>query len=143
MARDPGSPLVRFERVPRLPRAPGWALAAGAGLAGLAFGTALVERRWGIALTTCMFKRFTGQPCPTCGATRGFLALLAGHPLEALAWNPLLFAGVAAAGIWLLLRLCAGLQPRFGWTPRGRRILLLVALAAVLADWAYLVARGV
>jgi hypothetical protein len=128
---------VRLEPVPRLPRAPLWAALAVLGWAALAAG----EIRLG--LTTCLFKRVTGHPCPTCGATRGVLALLAGHPLEALAWNPLAF-GVMGLGLaWFTFRAATGLAPRVAWNRHSGRIALAVATCAVLANWAYLWVRGI
>ena len=92
----------------------------------------------------CTFHRLTGLPCPTCGTTRAALALFHGHLLEALGYNPLMtilggmfMAGGLTAPVWLL----AGLQiPVIPTT--ARRPLRIVALLAILANWAFLLLSG-
>lgn len=37
----------------------------------------------------CLFARFTGMPCPSCGSTRAMRALLAGDLHQVLHYNPL------------------------------------------------------
>lgn len=37
----------------------------------------------------CMFKTFTGLPCPSCGTTRSVTAISHGQFLKAIWWNPL------------------------------------------------------
>jgi hypothetical protein len=95
----------------------------------------------GIALPVCGFKRFTGAPCFTCGATRALAALGHGHGLEALRWNPLV------TGTWIILFLASVLeivQPRFVAAARTRlprfSLWTWMALAAVagLVNWLYL-----
>jgi hypothetical protein len=92
-------------------------------------------------LRPCVFRGVTGIPCPTCGTTRTVLALLDGDVLSALAANPLATAagiffavGGLAAGLWALLRwptpVVDGSKPR-RW--------LLLILAAVAANWVYLI----
>lgn len=39
--------------------------------------------------TMCLFKQFTGLPCPSCGSTRSILQIVNGNFLEALSLNPL------------------------------------------------------
>ncbi|BDU74786.1 DUF2752 domain-containing protein [Mesoterricola silvestris] len=136
-------PTPRPDGAPRFPRASLWAAAAVLAWAALAGAEAYLERRWGVELGTCMFKRLTGQPCPTCGATRGALALFSGHPLRALLWNPLLVGGGAVAAALLALRAATGRAPQVSWTPNRKRAALGAALAAVLANWCYLIWRGV
>lgn len=56
----------------------------------------------------CTFLATTGMPCTTCGMTRSWVHLAAGHPLEALAYNPagaVLFAWLSALGLLGLARL--------------------------------------
>jgi len=134
---------VRLERATRLPRIPLWAAAAALAWCALAGAEALLERRLGIELATCMFKRLTGHPCPTCGATRGVLALLAGHPWRAFAWNPLLMIAGALVAAWFTFRAATGLTPRVDWSRKQRRLALLALAAAALANWAYLLRMGI
>jgi len=93
----------------------------------------------------CPFHALTGIPCPTCGTTRAALALLGGHPLAALGWNPLatlagiaFFLGGVAAPLWVfrggqLPTLAGPLSPAARWG----------IVAVVAANWAYLIVRGV
>lgn len=42
-------------------------------------------------LNICLFRRFTGLPCATCGLTRGITSLLHLDLASAARWNPLGF----------------------------------------------------
>ena len=68
---------------------------------------------------SCPFYALTGLLCPLCGSLRALHALLTGAPLAALAFNPLLVAGLVA---WVLARKQA---VAFSFSSRG------VALAIV------------
>jgi hypothetical protein len=119
-----------------------WALLAGGGAV-----AALAAARFlpGIAvlLPACPLRALTGLPCPTCGTTRALLALAAGHPAAAIAWNPLAVLAVLSSvgvGAWGLGRAIA---PRRlpAWSPGGRETLWVRGMAvAVLLNWAYLLA---
>ena len=50
---------------------------------------------------SCPFYAITGWLCPLCGSLRAVHALLVGHPLAALAFNPLTIVGL---GMWLVAR---------------------------------------
>jgi hypothetical protein len=132
-----------FHRVPRIPRIPPWApvLALAGGL--LEGAWILLGRRLGLGTAECSFKRITGHPCPTCGSTRGVLALLHGRPLEALALNPLVFGTGALVLAAFLARLATGRAPTLSWTPANRRRAWAFAILAVLANWLYLDLRGI
>lgn len=133
---------MRLEPAPRLPRAPAWAWLTVLAWAGLVAVAALLERLLGLSLATCMFKRVTGLPCPSCGATRAGLALLGGHPLRALAWNPLL-VGLGFLGLgYLAFRAATGLTPRLDLGPAARRWLWGLGALALAANWAYLIRIG-
>jgi len=90
----------------------------------------------------CPFRALTGLPCLSCGTTRAAVALLEGHPLEALSVNPLaaaagiaFLAGGAVAPLWAVLRLPL---PRLGIAQaRWFRVALAVTL---LAAWAWVIA---
>ena len=95
----------------------------------------------------CRFHEWTGWPCATCGITRGLIALGQGAGREALRFNPLLIGGLlaflgyalVAAALWAF-RLP---RPRIGLVSRGARLVAVVAvLAAILANWAFLIADG-
>jgi hypothetical protein len=134
---------VHLRRLSRLPHVPAWATALALGSGLWVVSLALLDRRFGWGTTACAFKRMTGHPCPTCGSTRGFLALLRGHPGEALAFNPLVFGGLAILAGLLLFRVATGRAPEIAWTPAKRRSAWILAAGAVLANWLYLGWKGV
>jgi len=95
----------------------------------------------------CRFHDLTGWPCATCGITRGVVALGSGDWRAALRCNPLLVAAllaflgyaVVAAVLWAF-RLP---RPRVALASRGGRLAAgIAAVAAVLLNWAFLVADG-
>lgn len=117
----------------------GGALVAGAALAALWL-------RLGLPIPSCLFREWTGIPCPSCGSTRMVEALLSGDVSGALACNPLVFAGLAALGVWavastarVLFRLPVW---RITFEPRERLRLRILAIAALVASWSYLIWRG-
>jgi hypothetical protein len=98
-------------------------------------------------LGTCEFHEVTGQPCPTCGVTRGVLELAAGHPLEALRMNPLVIGGLMAGlaytpfAWWMWL----GRRPRWrvlSTSRRARVAWLIAGVAVLLSNWVFLAIDG-
>lgn len=95
-------------------------------------------------LPRCAFHRLTGHPCPTCGTTRAALALVHGHVIDAISYNPLIvilgfsfMAGAFIAPFWAQARLPLPVIPRTAW-----RLLRIAAIAAILVNWAYLLLSG-
>jgi hypothetical protein len=132
--------LLRFRATPRL-------TGLGAPLAALALWMSLVvafellnESRGGGA-TACIFRNLTGVPCPTCGATRAARAMLAGHPVEAVLWNPLLVTGGAVASMWVAVVAVSGRGRDIRIGPRWRTWLWASAALAFAANWAYIIAH--
>lgn len=89
----------------------------------------------------CPFKWVTGLSCPGCGSQRALMALLGGHPVEAVSYNyilPLAVAYLALLGVHTLFpgnrRVCS-LYRRFTSPPA------LVVVAAVTVVW--VVARNI
>lgn len=86
-------------------------------------------------------------PCPSCGTTRALILLMEGRPVEAFLMNPLiigggvLFLGYLLAGWVLYARTGRFPEPR--WTPARLSLLRWSVGAAVIVNWAWLVARGV
>ncbi len=112
--------------------------------AGLALTAVALRPLWDVLaphLGRCTFRSITGIPCPTCGATRGVLALLHHHPVQAFLLNPLVAAGtviLVAGGL---------LAPLWAWR-RGTapvletplpRWLRLAAVLLILANWGWVI----
>lgn len=118
-------------------RPPAWAWVLGA-WALLVAGAALLEQRWHLNLETCLLRRISGHPCPTCGSTRSVVALLRGDLLGSVRASPLLWvAGVLLAGLALRRVVCGPATPG----PAGIRPWhLLLGLALLLANWAWVLA---
>lgn len=89
----------------------------------------------------CGLRRLTGLPCLGCGGTRAMKALAQGDWPAAIAFNPLVIAGVVGVFLWLLV---AGLRhtafpQSHPWPRPSSRVLAVAITALVLANWAYLV----
>ena len=90
--------------------------------------------------TMCTMKLLTGQPCLACGMTRSWIHLAHGHPLAAVAQNPLgalLFAATALALVYLLARRLGLPALRLkasnaeAWLVRG------VLIGGIIVNWLY------
>ncbi len=96
----------------------------------------------------CLFHRWTGFPCPTCGTFRALQQIKVGHIGAAWRLNPLgtvaAFAGavfVAYSWIAVLFRLP---RPRLTGVSRIGRILLVTGVVVViLTNWWWLVASRI
>jgi hypothetical protein len=73
-----------------------WGLLALAGAAGMAIPT----RFWSGLPDLCLFHRLTGLPCPTCGLTRSWSALLHGQWTDACRFHALGPAALFALVLW-------------------------------------------
>jgi len=133
---------LRIIRAPRCPPWPLWAVAIVAAWLALVAAGVWLSRRSNVPVELCLFRKLTGVPCPTCGATRGVLSILHGRPLRAWALNPLLFTVAAAAAAMLALRVASArsLRVECRWTRRGTVLAWGIAVALVLANWAYVIA---
>lgn len=98
-----------------------------------------------LPFNVCLFKSLSGLPCPTCGSTRAVGCLVHLDVAGAIAMNPLATVAMGLVAIWSLCD--------FGLLTRGRaldveiarplgRIVRVLALAMVAANWLYLVAAG-
>jgi hypothetical protein len=92
---------------------------------------------------TCPLRGLAGIPCATCGMTRAFVHLAHGDLARAFAASPL--GAVLAAGAWLyaladLARLAMG-APFPAASPRALRAAAALGIAALLANWAWLLVR--
>lgn len=118
-----------------------WGVVALAGVAVAPLAPRLAQG----GLAGCPIKSWTGLPCPSCGATRAVLALVAMDPWSAWTLNPLMtlalvgfvVGGVIAAGCALMDVPLPALPRRL---PMGVR---MATVALWVANWVYLVATGV
>ncbi|MDD5678455.1 MAG: DUF2752 domain-containing protein [Kiritimatiellae bacterium] len=102
-----------------------------------------------IPYTICTFLRLTGYPCPSCGLTRGFVAMAHGQwltvlhtcPLAALLYaaTALVFAVNAAA---LMCRVCLTPGRWLTWRRRTWVIFLCFFGLLILSNWLYRLALG-
>ena len=91
---------------------------------------------------TCPLRGLAGIPCATCGMTHAFVHLAHGELARALAASPL--GAALAGGAWLYavldaLRIAAG-APLPIPSPKALRAIAAAGVAALLANWAYLLA---
>lgn len=95
-------------------------------------------------VTTCLFRRITGHPCPTCGSTRAASALLHADVPAALRLNPLTTTLMLAAPLlvaaWMIARRRA--VDTGAWMGRRWRVIVLVGAAIIAANWLYVLAQG-
>jgi len=133
-------------RLVRTSRVPSWSAPVVAfGLLWLVLAIAgtivawILHQHLGMSMTLCTFKTITGLPCLTCGATRCALCALEGRFIAAFAYNPLVFTGALVAGVLLLLRVVSGCTLRLDLRGRPRTVAWVLAIALVLANWAYLI----
>lgn len=129
--------ILRWERVSRIPRPPGWASALVGVWLLLVLAGVVLERWVQTAQETCLLHRLTGHACPTCGSTRVVIEFMQGGLAQAFHWNPLVAAGLLLGAGWLVVRLAAGRVPDLTCSPRERHLLLLLGLALLLGNWAH------
>lgn len=89
------------------------------------------DRRLESAPVFCPFRRATGLPCPTCGLSRSWIALLHGRPRASFSFHPLGPLTVVAA---LVVLEGAGPAPELTARLRSRRP-LGTAIAVWLGVW--------
>jgi hypothetical protein len=85
-----------------------------------------------------LFMWITGKPDPTCGLTRTFAWMWRGDVGRAVAvypLGPLVFVLVLALGINSALAFVTRRRVRLVISPSTRRILIIVAVMALLANW--------
>ena len=101
-----------------------------------------VSRVTGEPETSCMFKRATGLPCPTCGGTRCVLSLARGRIVQAVLFNPLVFVGLIVVAAIALIRVVAARRVSVELARRQRIAAWVGGIALALVNWAYLIVAG-
>ena len=97
------------------------------------------------AFNTCIFKRVTGLPCPSCGTIHSVVSILHGNFRKALSENPLGFVGILLVAIvpfWILADLALGRESCYRFflaTERQlkKRWMLFPFLGLILLIWLY------
>ena len=130
---------ITLRPVPRWPRIPLWAIGFVALWALVVIVARIVEWRTGTDLDTCLFHRLTGHPCPTCGTTRGLLAMARGAWRESFAWNPMTMTGAVIGSVAMLGRVIAAKTIDIQFTNGERRLLMAAALVILGFNWAWLI----
>ena len=98
-------------------------------------------------VSVCLFRRLTGWPCLTCGATRAFAALLSGNLAAALKLQPLAVVAAVSAGAacgaysWLLLVRRRAVRVRL--EPAESRFVWAAVVVLAVLNWLFLVRSGV
>jgi len=111
----------------------------------VAIGAVAVLHLDRLPFSLCLFKAVTGLPCMTCGTTRALVRLARLDLSGALAMNPLAALGTLALLPWAaadLALLPRGRALSLELSPAAARVARIAAFAAVLANWAWLVAAG-
>ena len=130
---------ITLRPVSRWPRIPLWAVGFVALWALVVIAARVVEWRTGTELDTCLFHRLTGHPCPTCGTTRGLLALARGAWRESFAWNPMTMTGTMIGSMALMGRMITAKTLEFRFTRQEKRFLITVGLVILGFNWAWLI----
>ncbi len=130
---------IEWVQLKRWPDWPWWAIVLPALWLALGGVVLLLASHAGVTVQLCLFKRLAGWPCPSCGFTRGTLAFLHGHPIQAWLYNPLLFSFLGTASAVILLRALTGRSPRLLLTRAERAAVWVILSVLFAANWLYVV----
>jgi uncharacterized membrane protein YfcA len=111
---------------------------AGTAVLGASFTLSQLWARGVNPMPPCMFHLLTGQPCPFCGGTRSFVALVRGDvgaAVHVFPIGPLLFLALVIAVAYSIWSLVTGTRVRVRMEPRLVRALTVLGLAILLANW--------
>jgi len=128
--------------VVRVPRKPQWPILAVFVVSlWLVLGVVIVllSNHFERPIQLCLFKRFSGVPCPTCGLTRGGVCLLKGHFIKAWFYNPLLFSIMAVLLAVVFLRVLFGRAVQIQLTRKERIAALVLAIVLLSINWVYVI----
>jgi hypothetical protein len=93
-------------------------------------------------MPSCLFKTFTGFPCPTCGTTRSLVHLAKGDLQGSLFMNPAFALSMILTLLWFLYNTIIVLFDTSRFTLSLTRpefdAVRVAALALLLLNWYYL-----
>ena len=92
-------------------------------------------------MPSCVFRAFTGIPCPTCGATRSLVHLANGNLSASFSMNPAIALLMFAALLMFsydVATLFSGSRISLSLTPREATLIRAGVVVVLLANWAYL-----
>jgi hypothetical protein len=98
-----------------------------------------------LPMTLCLFKRWTGLPCATCGSTRALAHLYHLDVAGAFAMNPLATSAAFLVALWCLgdlLLLVRGRVLSLDLTPREATVVQVGTALAFVSNWIYVIAAG-
>lgn len=90
----------------------------------------------------CLFRLWTGIPCPSCGATRTGMALSRLYFQEAFLQNPLFFLLYCALILWgmnTLLAVVVRKKVKITLSPGEKKVVQKLLISAVFLNWLYLI----
>jgi hypothetical protein len=128
---------VRWEKSSRVPRAPTWAVLAGAAWSVAALAAGAVG-----GSSPCLLRHATGLPCPTCGGTRSVLAAAHGDVPASLAANPLVLVLLATVFALTLSRAVTGRRVVVSLSVRGRSAAWTLSILLLLSNWAWVLVHS-
>ncbi len=119
-----------------------------AGISWLLFNYNTYRQNDGI--TVCIIKNVTGIPCPSCGSTRAVEALIHGHLLESIFWNPiglLLTILVTVIPVWILIDIVRNQNSLSNFYQHIEVVLrqkkyAIPAIALLVANWVWNIYKG-
>jgi len=87
----------------------------------------------------CLFKRITGYPCPTCGTTRGVLALLNGEFIKAWLYNPMVFSIGLIVSLDLLFKFIFKRKIKISLSKNEKKIVWIAGILIFFINWIYII----
>ena len=90
-------------------------------------------------LPLCWFKSITHINCPTCGLYRAFTALLQGHIITAISYNPLMLFLTIFLIIQLICTTFFKIKISLITTKKQQQRILLLFIIAFIANWLYII----
>lgn len=91
----------------------------------------------------CLFKHFTGLPCPSCGSTRAVLQLFQGNLKEAFLFNPIgyvIFIVLLIVPIWIIFDVVSARASLFIFYQKAecfikQKLVAISLIFIVLLNW--------